>query len=338
MSYTIILSLLFLGFILIIKGGDYFVDSSIWLAKRTGIPSLIVGATVVSIGTTIPEICVSVMSIIKGIKNPALMASFQPIAITNSIGSILCNTAFILALVIMIKPPKAEGKSFREKAIFLIVVLALLILFVNIGGSLNVIEGVILLVLFVAFIIMNVFDAKKQMVLPENIELNKKELEEAKKENSFFMIIMFILGAAAIGYGAELLSTYGQQLAVKMGIPEGIVGVTVLAVGTSLPELVTSVQALRKGDSDMGLGNVIGANIINATLLLGLVTTISGNLVFTNFTKLVTLSVMFGLMLVLLVPAIIKKKTMKWQGYVMISGYFIFMIVNVVLVIIGVKI
>lgn len=332
----IFLAILFLavGFVLIIKGGDLFVDSSIWLAKRTGIPEIIIGATIVSIGTTIPEICVSTISVIKGLKDPLLATSFNEIAIGNSVGSMLCNTALILAIVMMIRPPKTEGKSFIEKAVALILILIILIIFVMTGGALSPLEGVALLILFLGFMYMNYKDAKREMLVEKNACQMEEEKKLAKEKNTVKMVTLFFVGAAAIGVGAFLLSTYGEKLARMMGVPAQIIGVTIIAIGTSLPEFVTSITALRKGNCQIGLGNIIGANIINATLLLGIATVISGKgLPVDDVTKNVALWVLLAITLTLCIPAIIKGKTMKWQGYALLAMYLGFITYNIILVV-----
>lgn len=331
----IFLAVLFLaiGFVLIIKGGDLFVDSAIWLAKRTGIPEIIIGATIVSIGTTIPEVCVSVISVVKGLQDPALATGFNEIAIGNSVGSMLCNTALILAIVMIIKPPKSEGRSFVEKAVSLMLILGLLIIFVMTGSMISVVEGIILLGLFLVFMYMNFADAKRELKGGGDRCKINEDKEEAKKENSAIMIGLFVVGAAAIGLGAYLLSNYGEQLARLMGVPAQIIGVTIIAIGTSLPEFVTSISALRKGNCQMGLGNIIGANIINATLLLGLASVISGaGLPVDAVTKNVALWVLLAITIVLCVPAIIKNKTMKWQGYALLAMYTGFIAYNIIII------
>lgn len=327
--------LLAVGLFLIIKGGDWFVDSSIWLAKITKIPSIVIGATIVSIGTTLPECFVSVIAAIKGVTagDPTIAEGLNSIAVSNSVGSILCNTALILALVLMIRPPKTEGRSFDEKAIFLVVICVMLALF-SINGILDLWEAIILLVCFVAFIALNIFDAKRQQkLLGEMSESDEKEYAEAKAKNKWKMLFLFLLGAVSIALGAKFLVDTGESLALKMGIDPQIIGITIIAIGTSLPELVTSITALRKKDASIGLGNIIGADIINATFILGTVAAISGTGLALDFiTRNVSLFVMLAIVLVLAVPSIIKKKTYRWQGVAMMAMYLAFMVFNIVYV------
>lgn len=333
------ITLFLVGMILIIKGGDWFVDSAIWLAKKTGIPSIIIGATIVSIGTTIPELCVSTISVIKGklAADVAAIESLTQMAVGNAVGSMMCNIGLILALVVCIRPPKTGGKSFMTKALYLVGVTVLLVIFcLTDGGSLVLYESIILLVLFVGFIVLNVVEARQELKTAGNTTEIADGKAEAAKQNSAKMIILFILGAAAIGYGANLLVDKGQMLAAAMGVPTQIVAITFVAVGTSLPELVTAITSLKKRDSDIGLGNIIGANIINATLLLGLCGTISGQGMSIDWiTRTCACFVMLAITLVLVVPTIIKNKTYRWQGIVMLCLYFGYMAYNLYYVIVN---
>lgn len=359
--------LLFLvGLALIIYGGDWFVDGAIWVAKKTGIPSIIIGATIVSIGTTIPEICVSTISVIEGLHNAELLTSLSEMAVGNAVGSMMANIALILAIVLCIRPPVAERSGFLLKAIYLTAVTVLLIIFSLTSQSINVVEGAILLVLFVGFIVLNVWEAKRELkktsaslasdALPainaetaapssgneQAVDLSdetditegkrkklKDRIDEKFGNNPVFMIFKLILGAACIGIGAKLLVDNGQALAEFMGIPTQIVAITFVAIGTSLPELVTSITSLRKKDSNIGLGNIIGANIINATLLIGLSACISGNLPIDYVTRNAALFVLLAITLVLAVPPVIKQKTYRWQGVALLALYFGFMAYNI---------
>ncbi len=322
------------GLLMVVKGGDWFVDGAIWVAKKTHIPSLIIGATVVSIGTTIPEICVSTISVIKGLSNPSLQASLNEMAVGNAVGSMMCNIALILALVICIRPPFAEKNGFRSKAIYLTGVTVLLVIFTLTGNSINLVEGILLLVLFVGFIALNVFEAVKTLKKGTSADIDEDD-EDEKPQKPYIMILKLIVGAAAIGFGANFLVDKGQFLAEKMGIPTQIVAITFVAIGTSLPELVTSITALRKKDANIGIGNIIGANIINSTLLLGLASVIGGHngLPIDYVTRTVAIFVLLAITLVLVIPPFIKQKTYRWQGIVMLGLYFGFMAYNIAYVV-----
>ena len=332
--------LLIIGLVLIVKGGDWFVDASVKIAKSLKIPELIIGATIVSIGTTLPELLTSLTSVIKGVisKDATQLQGYTDIAVGNSVGSMLCNAGLILAIVLLIKPQKTEGKSFISKGLFLLVVSALIVLFSVTGGAIVVWEGAILLVLFIIFMGINVVEAlkeggkigknKKSDVLYEQVE-DKEEFKLTKKQK-IMTALTFVLGAGGIAGGAILMVNNVQELCLTMGIPQQIISVTVVAIGTSLPELVTSVTSLRKGTENIGIGNIIGANIINATLLLGLISVVSGSgLNIDYFTRNYVLWFMLGITGVLVIPSIFIKKAGRIQGAVMMTCFFTCMALNV---------
>lgn len=334
MEYFVPIVFLAVGFVLIIKGGDWFVDSASWMARIAGIPEIIIGATIVSIGTTLPELLTSVTSAIKALADPAQAAGLNAIAVSNSVGSMMCNTGLILALVMLIKPPKTEGKDFVVKGISVLVVCVALCIFAITGAEIKLWEGILLLIMFLIFIGMNIFSAVKDNRLTAGDMEKAEKREQAKLENKWLMIAKFVVGAAAIAVGANLLVDNAQQLCLIMGIPQQIVAVTVVALGTSLPELVTAFTSLKKGTTNIGVGNIIGAHIINATLIVGLISVVSGNgMPIDAITKNVALWVMLGITTVLIVPSIFMKKTTRWQGGVMLAAYLGFITYNIVYVV-----
>lgn len=331
MNVFLAIVLLIVGLIIIVKGGDVFVESAIWFASAAKIPEIIIGATIVSIGTTLPELLTSITSVSLGIANNA-SESYNAIAIGNSMGSMMCNVGLILAIVILIKPPKAQGKSFKIKAIYLLILSIALTVFSLTGGGLAVFEGIILLILFFVFLAYNLYEAKsfnrqyiKTKMLPNSPKMEPKAI--------MLNVFQFVIGAIAIAFGAYLLVNNVQFLCEKMGIPTQIIGITVVALGTSLPELVTNLTALKKGNTDIGVGNIIGANIINATLLLGVVTLIGGGINIDYFTKNVAIFAMFAINALLVIPIIIKGRTYKLQGLLLLIAYFTAIILNLVYVI-----
>ncbi|MFA6867037.1 MAG: calcium/sodium antiporter [Clostridia bacterium] len=329
-----IIILFIVGLLLIIKGGDWFVDGSIWIAKKTGIPSLIIGATIVSIGTTIPEICVSVFSVIKsfGVTDPIAKQGLFEMSIGNAIGSMMCNIGVILAVVLLVRPPKTKGFSFNWKALYLTLCSTLLVIFSFLDGKLGMIEGIILLSLFCIFIIANVFEADKHIKKYGN-EISIEEKAIVDKQNPAKMIAMLVFGAAAIALGANLLVDKGQALALIIGIPTQIIAITFVAIGTSLPELVTAITSIKKKDANIGIGNIIGANIINCTLLLGLASTISGSLPIDHITKTVGIFIMLTLTIIVLIPPLIKNRTYRWQGVLLLCTYLGFVTYNIIYVV-----
>ena len=324
--------LLIVGLILIIKGGDWFVDSSVQISKRLGIPELIIGATIVSIGTTVPELLVSSIAIIQGklANDTAVLSDMSAIAINNAVGSMLCNVGLILSVVMMFSVVKTDTRGFREKGFFLLGTSILIAIFAITEKTIVLWEAIVLLVLFVLFIGINVLDAKRQQ--KQDLTLEKpKEQEELKP--IWWVIVFFILGVGGIAGGAYLLVNCGQFLAEKMNIPSAIIGATVIAVGTSLPELITAITSLKKKSIDLSMGNVIGANIINATLLLGLISTISGQgLMLDNATYNLSIWFMLAITTILILPCVFLKKTSKIQGAIIFSCYLAFLITNITLV------
>ena len=328
--------LLVIGLVLIIKGGDWFVDSSVQIAKRSGIPELVIGATIVSIGTTVPELLVSTIATIQGrlAGNEQVLHDMTAIAINNAVGSMLCNIGLILSIVLIFSVLKTESRGFVEKSLYILGVSILLIIFAVTDKTIVLWEGILLLLLFVGFIISNLFDAKRQQKLDAQLtpELQEMAVKEALKP-VWWVIVFFILGVAGIGGGAYLLVNCGQFLAEKMNIPSAIIGATIIAIGTSLPELVTAITSLRKKSTDLSLGNVIGANIINATLVLGLISTISGQgLVIDTATYNLSMWFMLAITSALVIPCLFRKKTSKIQGVVIFVLYLAYLITNITLV------
>lgn len=334
MDIFVAILLLIAGFVLIIKGGDWFVDSSIWFARIAGIPELIIGATIVSIGTTLPEFLTSLTSVIKGLQNAGELSGFTDLAIGNAVGSMMCNSGLILALVMLIKPPVTEGRTFAIRGIYVLAVSVLVAVFALTGSGLGVAEGVVLLVCFVVFMTINVLDAVKENKLNGDDMRKAEQKQEALRESKVKMIALFILGAAGIALGAVLLVDNAKVLCSAMKIPEQIVGITVVAIGTSLPELVTAMTSLKKGTSSIGVGNILGAHIINGTLILGTIATISGSgLAVDYITKTVACWVLIAIMSVLILPSVFFKKTTRWQGGIMLALYLGYMVYNVIYVI-----
>ena len=337
--------LLIVGFVLIIKGGDLFVDAAIKIARAVKVPEIIIGATVVSIGTTLPELITSATSVIKAVSSndAALIAGYNSIAVGNAIGSMMCNSGLILGTVMLIKPQKT-GEGFAMKGIFLLFVSGILSVFVATGSGISMWEGVVLLALFLVFTGMNIYEAAEKKPLyssvndaaaaSASISMTAADKKNAIKKTAA-TALCFVAGALAIALGAELLVDNAQSLCLGIGVPQQIVGITVVAIGTSMPELVTSLTSLRKGTADIGLGNVIGANVINATLLLGLVVCISGaGLPIDDITADVAVWVMLAIVAVLVLPAVVRKKTAAWQGAAMLALYLGFIVYNITVIVI----
>lgn len=344
MVWYIILFLL--GLALLIKGGDWFVDGSCGVAKRFHIPELIIGATIVSIGTTLPETLVSSLAAVQG---------HGEMAYGNAIGSIICNTALIAAITITFKPSNVDKKSFLLPVIFFVIAATIYLISAYILGSFPRIIGIILVLLFITYIVLQVILIKKRPKAKEIETVNKDEkietqeeqeekeinLEDEKKKNKKELIkniVFLIVGAACIAGGAQLLVTYGSKIATGMGISEAVISITMVAIGTSLPELVTAITSLIKGHSSLSLGNIIGANLFNLILVSGLSVTLNPfalpvekTINGINASLIIDMPIMLLVMGLLCLPSIIKGKTYRFQGILLLLIYAVFMILQFVL-------
>ena len=307
--------LLFLvGLLCLIKGGDWFVDGSTGIARRFHVPELLIGATVVSIGTTLPEVMVSTTSALSG---------HGEIAYGNAIGSVICNAALIAAITAAVRPGKVDPKSLRVPVLFFFAAAALYTGVAYSTGYFSRPIGFVLLALFVAYIVCNVL-AMKNAPAPEE--------EEDGGESSLGKDIgLLVVGAALIAVGANLLVDNGTLIAQALGVPESVIALTFVALGTSLPELVTAITSLAKGHGALSLGNVIGANVFNLVLVSGVSVSLApfsipqeSTLFGINASLVMDIPVMWAVMLLLTVPALLKGKLSRWQGILLLCIYAAF--------------
>ena len=309
-----------LGLILLIKGGDWFVDGATGIAHRFHIPEILIGATVVSIGTTLPEVMVSATSAVSG---------HGEIAYGNAIGSIICNTALIAALTIAIRPGRADRKSLILPVAFFFAAAAVYVSVAYVFGYFYRLVGVLLLALFALYMFLSVRRAVKKENAPA---ASDDAPEEAEKPTPLLKNIIFlVLGAALIAVGADLLVDNGTLIAEKLGVPESVIALTFVALGTSLPELVTAITSLVKGHGSLSLGNIIGANLFNLVLVSGVSTVLSpfaipGSKLVAgiNASLLIDIPVMLGVMLLLTIPTLIRQKLSRVQGIVLLCVYAAF--------------
>ena len=316
----IIPGILFLfGLLCLIKGGDWFVDGASALARQFHLPELLIGATVVSIGTTLPEVMVSTTSALTG---------HGEIAYGNAIGSVICNSALIAAIPIVAKPGKVDPKSLRTPVLFFFVAAAFYAGVAYTTGSFTRPVGIILLAMFVAYIVCNVM-AMKNASAPEE--------EEEPEENASFAkeLGLLAVGAVLIAVGADLLVDNGILIAQALGVPESVIALTFVALGTSLPELVTAITSLAKGHGALSLGNVIGANVFNLVLVSGVSVTLApftipqnSTIAGMNASLVMDIPVMFAVMLLLTVPALLKGKLSRPQGIALLCIYAAFCVVQ----------
>ena len=310
MSPVVIILLFLLGLVLIIKGGDFFVDAASWIAEVSGVPKFLIGATIVSLGTTMPELLVSLMASASGSIG---------IAVGNAVGSVTANIGLIMGISVVCIAAAIDRRAQAFKFIMMAVAIGLLLAF-SLGGSLSIAGSVVLLILFVAYMVESVMGARKAMRADSGEDRPEKD-----RRTVITNIIKFFAGVAGIVIGARLMVDYGTELARLFGVPESIIGATLVAVGTSLPELVTTVTAIVKKQSSLSIGNIIGANIIDLTLILPLCSVVSGKalpILRQNIT--LDMPFCFGLVLLAVLPPLITGKFHKWQGVAMLGVYAVY--------------
>ena len=317
--------LFILGLVALIKGGDWFVDGSVGVARRFRLPELLIGATVVSIGTTLPEVMVSATSAVGG---------HGEIAYGNAIGSIICNTALISAIPLAVKPGNIDRKSLKLPVIFFFIAALFYAAISYTSGFFSRISGIAMLMIFAVYMIFTILNMRSSSLSdqPETEEKNEKQNTPAKD------IMLMIIGAVLIAIGARLLVDNGIQIASAIGVPESVIALTFVALGTSLPELVTAITALVKGHGLLSLGNVIGANLFNIVLVSGLSVTLSpfkipqnSQIAGVNTSLIVDIPVMLFVMCLLTLPALIKQKTYRFQGFLLLGIYIAFCIFQFVI-------
>lgn len=310
--------LFIVGLICLIKGGDWFVDGATGIARRFHLPELLIGATVVSIGTTLPEVMVSVTSAFGG---------HSEISYGNAIGSVICNTSLIAAISIAVRPGKVNPKTMRVPVAFFFIAAIFYAGIAYTTGEFTRPIGLILLAMFLVYIITNVLQMKKNPD-EEGGEAGANENEEGSPVKD---IGLLIVGAALIAVGADLLVDNGTIIAQALGVPESVIALTFIALGTSLPELVTAVTSLVKGHSDLSLGNVIGANVFNLVLVSGMSITVapfhvptSSTIAGMNASLVLEIPVMFLVMLLMTGPSLMRGKTSCIQGIALLAIYAVF--------------
>ena len=300
--------ILIIGFILLIKGADMFVDGSSSVAKILKVPSVIIGLTIVSLGTSAPEAAVSISAAIKGNND---------IALSNVVGSNIFNLLVVIGVSAMITPFLVDKDIKKRDLPINIVLTAVLLALTYIGQGLNRIEGIILLVIMVVYI----------FVLIKNALKNKVEEEETKAMSVHKSIIFIILGLAAIVFGGDLVVDAASAIAKQIGVSDLLIGLTIVAIGTSLPELVTSVVAAKKGESGLALGNAVGSSIFNIIFILGLSSTVSP----IGVAKADFSFVIIDIIVLIVVSAIIqlfcvtKEKVSRVEGAVCVGLYATYM-------------
>ena len=302
-----------LGLVLLIKGGDWFVDGATDIAEHFHVPELIIGATVVSLGTTLPEVMVSATSAISG---------HGEIAYGNAIGSIICNTALIAAITVAVRPTPIDSKALVLPVGFFFTAAIIYCLNTYLTGYFGRPIGFVLLVILALYLFFTVRQGLK------NPSQSQQETETKQERSLGVSVLMLIVGAALIAVGAKLLVDNGTLIAQALGVPESVIALTFVALGTSLPELVTAITSLVKGHGSLSLGNVIGANILNLVLVSGVSIVLkpfaipqSSTLFGFNATLVLDIPLMLFVMAFLTLPALLTKKLHRSQGIILLCIY-----------------
>ena len=298
--------LLLVGFVMLIKGADIFVDSSSNIAKKFGIPSIVVGLTIVAMGTSAPELSVSVQSALAGMND---------MSIANVVGSNIFNLLVVLGCSAVINKLKIE--NYKDVVVMFLV--GLLMLLCSIDGALGVCDGLFLLVIFVFYILSLIFKAIKE---------NQKEEAEEKKRTMLSLVTSCVIGLVSIVWGGDLVVNSASVIAQQLGMSENLIGLTVVAIGTSLPELVTSLVATKKGELDIAIGNVVGSNIFNMLLILGLASVINPMTVSTF--ALIDLIFVIIAMLIFIILTFKSKTLIKVKGSPLILMYIAYIIFTII--------
>lgn len=308
MIYAILL--FSIALLLIVKGGDWFTESAISLARASGIPQVIIGATIVSLATTLPETIVSISAAEDG---------YTTMSIGNAIGSIICNIGLILAFTCILKPSRITSNFFRLKS-FLMILYFFIVSYLSIDGMIGNSDAVMLIVMLIIYVLFDFFILKNRV--------SKKAFNEKLRLDSKTKLrvgMFFVIGAISILAGAELLIHSGVIIAKGIGVPESVIALSIIALGTSLPEFATALTSLKKGYTDLAIGNIVGANILNITMVIG-ISSLTSSLSITRQNIFLDFPVVILLMLVLVIPSFINKKTFRIQGIILLLIYITYLV------------
>ena len=314
-SLFMVLLLFAAGLLCIIKGGDLFVDAASWIAEASGIPKFIIGATVVSFATTMPEMLVSVFAALQGNAD---------IAVGNAVGSVTANVGLIMCVALICMECAMTRKQFGVKACLLLAAILALFGFTR-DGHLSVLESVLILVIFVGFLVESLIAARQE----QGSELPaQEERPKIDKKTVLLNIGKFLLGAAGIVLGAQLLIDNGSALARMLGVPDAVIAATMIAIGTSLPELVTTLTAIKKKQASLSVGNIIGANIMDLTLIMPLCAVIQGKpMTVERQGMLLDIPACLIICAAALIPALVQGKFKRWIGYLIGGLYIAYLII-----------
>lgn len=304
-SIIIQVVLLIVGFVFLIKGSDFFVDGASSIASILKIPTIIVGLTIVAFGTSAPEAAVSITSSLTG---------SNAMAVSNVIGSNLFNMLMVIGVAALLGDLLMEKSVLNKDLPFLVIITILLAAFIIIGGDISSIEGIILLVILIAYVIYLIISAKKS----EGSDVVEKPKLTLPKS-----IIYIVVGLAGIIIGGDLVVNSASDIAIAVGMSETLVGLTIVAIGTSLPELVTSITALKKGENEIVIGNVVGSNIFNILFVLGASSAISA--IPLDSSMLIDVVLMILVTILCFIFGKTQEKYDKKEGIILVALFIIYM-------------
>lgn len=300
--------LIIVGFILLIKGADFLVKGASNIAKKFKIPEIVIGLTIVSIGTSLPELFISITSALEG---------YSDMSVGNVVGSNIANLLLILGFTAIIKPIKIKKSTLKYEIPICVFSTILLYILGNTNKNISKIESIILLVFFVLFLIYTLVLAKKS---------KEKSKKNNKKINMFINFLLILIGILGLKFGGDLTVNNAVEIAKIFNLSEKVISITILAVGTSLPELVTSIVSAKKGSTDLAVGNIIGSNIFNILLIIGV----------SSFIKPINYNMSYNLDLIILIVSLIlllifaytkpKNKVSRINGIIYLIGYIIYLL------------
>lgn len=309
MSIILNIFLLLVGFALLIKGADVFVDGAADLAKKLGIPSLVVGLTIVAMGTSAPELAVSVSASVRGA---------NALSVSNVIGSNIFNLIVVLGFCALFKPVGVTKELLKRDYPVCIGATVIFLIFLFFGGDITRFEAAVLVILMIGYIAWTVRSALKSRTHDD---------DKAEDFSAIKCGLSIVFGAAAIVFGGDMVVDNAEEIGAASGMSEALIGLTICAIGTSLPELVTSIVAAKKGQTDMAVGNVVGSNIFNILFILGISGSISPILINQAkvFNTLIDCAICLGVSILAYIFCFTAKKLVRWEGVVFLALYVAYM-------------
>lgn len=297
------------GLVLIVRGGDWFLDGAVWMAEASGVPRFLIGATVVSLATTLPELTVSLTGVLQGARD---------LAVGNAVGSVAANLGLILGIGVLWAPGAAARRQLAPRALLMTAAAVCLAALCR-GGELAFPGWLALAAILAAYLAGSIREARRGM------EQRRQAMPQGRTVSRRRMVRelgLFALGAGAVALGSRLLVTHGSRLALLLGVPAGVVGSTVVAVGTSLPELVTTLTAVARRETALSVGNIVGANIIDLALILPACAAVSGgSLLIGPQTTGLDLPACLALCAAAIVPPLLTGRFHRWQGAALLGLY-----------------